>query len=78
MLATPTSVSAAPATEQKQYHKNNQDGFHVVPGNKEAGLALCDGRLASSLTLMIELAKKGCLITLDHFEHLISSPHVGR
>ena len=30
-LAAPTRVSPAPATEQKQHHKNNQYGFHVVP-----------------------------------------------
>src|ERR1019366_4909560 len=28
---TPTRVSPAPATEQKQHQKNNQYGFHVVP-----------------------------------------------
>jgi hypothetical protein len=39
-LAAPTRVSPAPATEQKQHHKNNQYGFHVVPHlYEEAGLA---------------------------------------
>jgi hypothetical protein len=30
-LAAPTTVSPAPAAEQKQHQKNNQYGFHVVP-----------------------------------------------
>jgi len=31
LLAAPTRVSPAPATEQKQKNKNNQYGFHVIP-----------------------------------------------
>jgi hypothetical protein len=33
-LAAPTTVSPPPTTEQKQYQKNNQYGFHVVPPGK--------------------------------------------
>jgi hypothetical protein len=39
-LATPTTVSPAPATKQKQHHKNNQYGFHCFTSLvREAGMA---------------------------------------
>jgi hypothetical protein len=57
-LAAPTRVSPTSATEQKQHQNDNQYGSHVVTSTSERKLDwLCDGRLASSLRIMIEVAK---------------------
>src|ERR1019366_2218030 len=78
-LAAQPGVSPAPATEQKQHHKNDQYGFHCCTSPERRKLTgLCNGRLTSSLHNIIEVAKGGCLITLDHFERSIcTARHVG-
>jgi len=59
-LAAVTSITPAPASEQKQHQQNNQYGFHrctsLVRGSRTG---LYNGRLTSSLCSMIKVAKMG-------------------
>jgi hypothetical protein len=58
-LGPPTRVSPPAATEQKQHYENNQYGFHVGTSLvRGSWTGLCNGRLASSLNNIIEVAKK--------------------
>jgi hypothetical protein len=53
-LVAPTRVSPAPATEQKQHHKNNQHGFHCCTSLVRGSWTdLDNGHLISSLQLMV-------------------------
>jgi hypothetical protein len=57
-LTAPTTISPAPATEQKQHQENNQYGFHVGTSCvKGSWTGLCNGNLTSSLHNIIEVAK---------------------
>ena len=53
-LATPPTVSPTSATEQKQHHKNNQYGFHMLRLTlKGSWTGLCDDHPIPSLPLML-------------------------
>jgi hypothetical protein len=72
ILAAPTRVSPAPATEQKQHHKNNQYGFHCRTSLVRGSWTyLCNGHLISSLKPYGISGEDVRLSTLDHFKRSI-------
>lgn len=56
-LATPTRVTPAPTTNQKQHQENNQYGFHCCTSSVEGSGRAIEAVVAPPLCLMIGVAK---------------------